>query len=125
MKPKFILVLSLFLMSIVVFFYYSCTKDKGPLIVKTPCDGLVTKYASVISPTIMQTKCAYSGCHDAAGNAPGNFTTYPDLKIVADNGKLKDRVLTKKDMPPLTSPPFPDSLRKKLDCWIQKGAQNN
>ena len=124
MKPKFILALSLSLMSIVILFYYSCTKDKGQLIVKSPCDGLITKYASVISPTIMQTNCGIAGCHDAAGNAPGNFNIYTDIKIVVDNGKLKDRVFTKKDMPPLPKT-LPDSLLKKLDCWIQKGAQNN
>ena len=105
----------------ILVFYYSCTRDKAQLPVKSPCDGLNTKFAAVIMP-IMQVHCALSGCHDGI-YAPGNFTAYADIKIPADNRKLHDRMVVQKDMPP--AGPLPDSLLQKIDCWVQRGARNN
>lgn len=122
MKSKQIFSFLFSFLLVVFVFYYSCTKEKGPLPVKTLCDGLNTKYAAVVLP-IIQTNCAIKGCHNGSGGAPGNFNAYEDLKVVADNGKLRDRAIVQKNMP--ASAPLPDSLIQKIDCWVQRGAQNN
>jgi hypothetical protein len=109
--------------------FYSCVKDAGKLPVPVSlsfCDSIDTKFSTVQLP-MFQTYCAISGCHDgtATTTAPWNFNLYSDVKIVADNGRIRERVITTKDMPPFGYPSLPDSLVKKLNCWLNKGAQNN
>jgi cytochrome c peroxidase len=55
-------------------------------------------YSGTIVP-IIQTNCLGSGCH-GSGSSNDNFTVYAGIKTQADNGKLENRVLDKKDMPP-------------------------
>lgn len=109
-------------MILVAISHYSCVKEEGRLEIVSPCDSVNSKYSEVILP-MMQANCAISGCHDGTGGAPGDFGTYADVKAVADNGKLADRVIVLKNMPP--AGPLPDSLILKLNCWLGKGAQNN
>lgn len=85
------------------------------------CDSLSVKFATDITP-IIQVNCAITGCHDGT-SAPGNFTTYAGIKAKVDDGKLRSRVLTIKDMPPVG--PLPDSSLQKIECWINDGAPNN
>lgn len=103
--------------------YYSCVKDQG-VVKKTLCDSLIT-YSTVIKPIIV-TNCAQtSNCHDGSGiSAPLDLNTYADLKTFFDNGQLKSRVFTLKDMPPSPAV-LPDSLLKKINCWMNSGAPNN
>ena len=108
----------------------SCVKDvaslpppDAPLVTQTLCDSLNAKYSTVINPMVVA-NCAYSGCHDATGfNAPGDLNTYQGLKDIFDNGQLKSRVFTLKDMP--STGPLPDSLLQKLKCWMDDNAPNN
>ncbi len=99
----------------------SCVKDAARLEQINPCDSIEVKYQTVIKP-MLQTQCAIAGCHDG-GNALNNLNVYAELKALADNGKLKERAITKKDMP--QAGPMPDSLIQKLNCWLEAGAQNN
>jgi len=124
MNKKSILYAITFLLIVIAVSFFSCVKDIGPLPVPksvTFCDSLNMKWSTDIQP-IIQANCAISGCH-SAGAYIGDFTAYAGVKAKADNGSLNNRVIIQKNMPP--SGPLPDSLIQKIDCWIQKGAQNN
>ena len=121
-KKRLFLAVSCLLVLIAIS-YYSCIKEVAPLQTVSPCDKVNSKYSAVILPTIMQTYCATINCHDGSGGAPLDLNNYADVKIFFDNGQLKSRVIDLKDMPPTA--PLPDSLIKKLSCWMGKGAQNN
>jgi hypothetical protein len=126
MKKKSLFLAAIGLM-VIAFSYYSCVKDAGQSgtpVSQSFCDNVNTKFASVQLP-MFQSHCAIPGCHDGGGGAPGNFGVYLDVKAVADNGKLGQRVITLKDMPPAGQPPLADSTISKLNCWLNKGAQNN
>lgn len=115
------LVFLLFVLSIVT---YSCVKDIGesPKPKPTFCDSLNVSYTKHIESDILWTYCAISsGCHSAG--ATYEMYDYNTLKTFAQNGKLRDRVLDKKDMPP--GGPLPDSLLQRLDCWLKDGYHNN
>ena len=105
--------------------HYSCIKDKGEqpeAVSQSLCDSLNVTYMTVIKPMVVN-NCATLNCHDGSGGAPLDLNTYVDLKTFFDNGQLKDRVFTKKDMP--QTGPLPDSLLQKLQCWMNDGAPNN
>lgn len=132
-KPEFMSKKRLFLMLpglmvIMAISYYSCVKDLARLPVplnQSYCDTTDTRFSTVILP-MMQTHCATtSACHDGSPGASGplDMNKYDDIKYFYDFGLLQSRVFDLKDMPP--SAPLPDSLLKKLQCWMGKGAQNN
>lgn len=107
----------------VLLIWSSCTYEKGeiPVLVPKECDSTIS-YASQIAP-LTTTYC--NGCHSAGGTGTGDFTTYAGLKLKADNGSLKTRVVDVKDMPQAGSPPLSDAERKLIKCWIEQGALNN
>ena len=124
MKKNTFLLFLFCLAGFFILFQYSCIKDKGPLTVavsQSYCDSVNTKFSSVQLP-MLQTYCAISGCHDGTGSL-GNYNLYADVKVVADNGQLRNRAITLKNMPP--SGPLPNSSIQKLNCWLNKGAKNN
>ena len=124
MNKKSILYAVAFMLMVVSVSLFSCVKDIGPLPVQksvTFCDSLNVKWSTDIQP-IIQANCAFSGCH-SAGASMGDFTAYAGVKAKVDNGSLNNRVIIQKNMP--SSGPLPNSLIQKIDCWIQKGAQNN
>lgn len=105
--------------------WYSCVKDVAKIaapLSQAYCDTTDHRYSTVILP-MMQAHCATPGCHDGSGGAPLNLNNYDELKIFYDNGTLQQRVITLKDMPPAA--PLPDSLIRKLSCWMDDGAPNN
>lgn len=91
----------------------SCRKEE-----KVDCSTVT--YSGIISQ-IISGNCISAGCHGAS-STNGDFTGYPGLKASADNGSLRDRVVSKKDMPPggLSS-----ATIKKIECWLDNGAPNN
>lgn len=73
--------------------------------------------------SIMNTSCAYSGCHDA-GAAVGDFTNYLSLKPYLNADQFVKRVVTLADMPPpYTMDGHPKELTKEqlelIECWIK------
>ncbi len=100
-------------------FFFSCSRDKlsgeGP-----NCTDSVG-YTDVRN--IIQTTCAYAGCHDGA-NAPGNYETLEGLSPFLTDRDFRARVLEIQDMPPTySSGPTsltPDQLLM-LNCWAQQG----
>lgn len=105
--------------------YYSCVKDKAklppPKVVPSVCDSISIKYAADVEP-IMHTNCAISSSCHGGSTVNGNFFTYDGLKPSAANGKVRERVIEKKDMPPGG---LPDSLIQIIDCWLKDGYPNN
>lgn len=106
----------------VLLIWASCTYKKGEVPFKdTECDSTIS-YSSQIAPLIT-TYCI--GCHSAGGPGSGDFSTYAGLKLKADNGTLKNRIVDIKDMPQAGSPPLSEDERKLINCWIKQGALNN
>ncbi len=101
----------------------SCTKDKGKEPSSAPpsvklCDTL--KYSEDIKPLVNK-NCALSGCHNAGADL--DWTVYDKLKVRADNGKIKTRVIDQGSMPP--SGKLPQSELDMIQCWLDAGAPNN
>lgn len=106
-----------------MFFILSCKKEKT--MEPTSCDTIPHTYSKDIKPIVL-TNCAISGCHVQGGSGPGDFTQYAPLANYAQNGKLRDRVINKKDMPPPSSgKKLTQTELDKIDCWIRSGAPNN
>ncbi len=76
--------------------------------------GTVT-YSGTIAPLI-SSNCGSSGCHPT-------YTNYTGLKGIVDNGKLKNRVITLKNMP--AAAPLSNTQISQLQKWIDAGAPNN
>jgi hypothetical protein len=83
------------------------------------CDTTVVTWTSHIQ-AIVQGNCALPGCHVAGGSAPGMLENYNNMVAIANNGKLADRVLVRKDMPPTS--PLTDCQMKQIQAWINAGA---
>jgi uncharacterized membrane protein len=102
----------------------SCYYDKEDLLYGSStvdCNTISAKFSTDISP-IIQTKCATTGCHNAAG-AAGGVTLLNYTQVKASVGRIQQRCLILKDMPP--GNPLTQIEQDKLKCWIQGGALNN
>lgn len=108
----------IFLFTVLAAFIYSCTNDKGPVadvVVVDECS-----FTEIIEP-IISTSCAISGCHDA-GSLNGDFSSYENIKLYADDGKLNNRLLILQDMPVAPVDPLSEAQKSAFDCWLKKGA---
>jgi uncharacterized membrane protein len=102
-----------------------CYYDKEDLLYHLPattnCNTINAKFSVDIAP-LMQSKCATSGCHDAATAAGG--TVLETYTQVADKaGRINQRCVIDKTMPPngaLTTTEI-----SNLSCWISSGTPNN
>ena len=78
--------------------------------------------------TIIDQNCAYSGCHDGASGAPGNFSSFDGLQGSLDNGRFFNRVIDTRDMPPdyAAGPTMlqPEELNA-LQCWAEQSYPEN
>jgi len=86
-----------------------------------PCDLESITYLNDIKP-IIDTNCAISGCH-VPGTSRKDLTTFQGLKDIANDGRLEDRVIVQKDMPP--SQPLSKCQMDKIQTWIDAGAPEN
>lgn len=111
--------------TLVVLLISSCLKEKGP-VPSVQCSGLNVSYSATIK-TIIDTKCAISGCHVAGGNGNGDFTTYAGVKakIGTNNDPFNNRLFVLGDMPQAGSPTLTDDEKQKIKCWLEAGALNN
>ena len=120
------LLIAFFLLASVIILHNSCLKEVAPLQKKPTitvafCDSLNVKYSTDVAP-IMQGYCV--GCHFTGGQSP-DLTNYSGVQGAALNNTLYDRAVGPNADMPSGGPLLADSLRQKLDCWIQKGALNN
>lgn len=112
-----------FFFLIVIMLNNFCTKDKGIPIMKTGSQTCKSRYVADIKPIIM-IKCATDGCHES--NFPfGNFTSYSELKIRIDNGRIRTLVFENDLMPPANSVKLSTDELEILKCWIDDGAIEN
>jgi len=96
------------------------------------CDVIVASYDTNVKEIIDLT-CAYSGCHNGSGAAPGNYSTFAGLTSVIQNGEFVNRVISLQDNPLSGMPPdkelLPASQQDDLSmeqmaiiqCWIDSG----
>ncbi|MEZ5018019.1 MAG: hypothetical protein R2800_13255 [Flavipsychrobacter sp.] len=71
--------------------------------------------------TIVDTKCAISGCH-VAGATTGDFTTYTGIKKKADEGRIQTHVFELKIMPPASATQLTEEEKQSIKCWLDNGA---
>ena len=106
-----------------LFFAGSCTSDQLPEIPEPEfCDTVQVSWQLNIRP-IVETYCAYSGCHD--GSSPGVYTSYEGMVPNLESGQVTERSIIQRDMPPdyanagLTE--LPPAELQLLECWINAG----
>ena len=116
------------LLSALTCFSWSCSSDvlesNG-----SECDDEVS-YDNGIKDIIDET-CAYSGCHNGGGSAPGDYRTFDGLQRFINDGSFVERVIDVRDNPTRGMPPdriiYPETLQDDLTesqlelvtCWIQ------
>ena len=96
--------------------YYDNEEDLYPE--SFECDTTAITYDGKIGE-IINSNCATSGCHDGVSDAI-ELTNYSAVKAIVDNGKLENRVLVLKDMPP--SGNLSNCEYQQLELWLSKGA---
>lgn len=94
----------------------ACSKDKF----EQDCNiNEDITYESHIKP-ILDTKCATAGCH-ATGFTIPDYSTYQAMKSSLDGGSFEDRVIIRRDMPEIGSPPLDSIEYELINCWIFQG----
>ena len=99
-----------------------CYYDKEDLLYPDAanCTSLNSSFAVNVAPLI-QSRCAVSGCHDAAStNGPGPLTSYGQIKNAAV--QIKSAVVSR-FMPENSSLNL--SEIKTISCWVDAGAKDN
>lgn len=116
MKKSFYTLL-LFLLALVYLggCYYDNEEELYPDSFNCNVDNV--NYELDIKP-IVDTNCALSGCH-VPGTGRKDLSTYQGMKDIVDDGRLNDRVIVKKDMPP--SGGLSKCDIDKINAWIQLG----
>lgn len=101
--------------------WVSCDKEKSTT--PEPVPLCHPTYVGDIK-TIVNTRCAISGCHDG-NSAVVAFTTYDPLKERADNGRIKSYLFELKIMPPANATQLTEDEKKLIQCWLDNGAPEN
>lgn len=120
MKSKFTLIaITLVAVSIV------CCKKES--IVEYNCSGITPTYDGEIK-TILDTHCAFSGCHNASSKKAGIILSdYTNAKDESTKDKFLGSVQHLKgydDMPKDASK-LDEATIQKLYCWVQNGSPQN
>ncbi len=85
------------------------------------CATISAKFSTDVNPLI-KSKCATSGCHDAASASGGSvLVTY--AQIAAQTARINQRCVIDKTMP--SSGPLSAAEIAIVKCWIESGAPNN
>ena len=118
--------ISLFASFFICLCILSCAKDKAEPFVSN-CVEPVT-YVDDIA-IIIDNYCAYSGCHNGSGAAPGNYGFYSGLETTFNNNdEFVNRVISLKDMPPGNASGPTELTQEEFDkilCWIEEGYPEN
>ena len=101
-----------------VAFFNSCSNDVLPMPTEPECADTLT-YTQHLEP-IVTASCAFAGCHDGSGSAPGDFRTYSEMLSRLESGIIETRVITQ-----MTMPIAPGSLTTdefdQFKCWLEQG----
>jgi len=113
----------LVLLTIAIFIFAGCYYDKEDLLYSgaADCTTISAKYSTDVAPLI-NSKCSYSGCHDA-GSAAAGLVLENHTQTAAAAGGIKQRCLIDKNMPP--GSPLTANEMAILQCWIDAGTPNN
>lgn len=111
--------------SIMVATFTGCYYDNAELLYGGKgiinCTTVSATFNATVHP-IIQSKCATSGCHNAASASGGSvLETYDQIK--AQTARINQRCVLDKTMP--TSGPLPSAEIAAIKCWIDSGAPNN
>lgn len=102
---------------------YSCTSDSLPEPTTAGCESGTVTYSNSIQ-AILETNCAYTGCH-LSGFPNGNLSSYgDDLLSFLENGDFKERAIDLRDMPPnyaFGPTTITEEEMQQLRCWIEDG----
>ena len=109
----------------------SCTRDQ--LSEMPPlefCDTLQVSYNLQVKD-IIDTNCAFSGCHVAGSAAPGNYSSYSSMSPFLSDREFKKFVIDLRNDPDLGMPPDwetnpgPKNLTEEefdiISCWVESG----
>ncbi len=103
---------------------FSCKKES---IKEYDCTGVTPTYDGEIK-TILDTKCAFSGCHNASSKKAGiNLSDYSNAKSESSNDRFLGSVQHLKgydDMPKNASK-LDEVTIQKLYCWVKNGSPQN
>lgn len=118
-------------------FFTACTNDVLPEpAIQAQCDSMIVTYDGVVKD-IINSSCAYTGCHSSGGIGIGNYGTYEGLLTVLESGLFENRVIAQKDDPAIGMPPnssvYPESIKDDLteeelliiQCWLLAGYPKN
>lgn len=100
---------------------YSCKKEQNPT--TFDCSGYSPTYTSEIK-SILDTHCAFSGCHNASSKADGkDYSTYAAAKSNAAGNNFLGSIqhLSGYDPMPRNAAKLSDSQIRALSCWKQNG----
>lgn len=105
----------------------SCHKDKAqPIPEPTPCDSISVSFANDIQPMFLA-NCSFNGCHNSTSQADGRvYETHGQIAADAEvclSAMNHEAGLT--PMPLGNPTPIADTLRNKMNCWIQDGKPDN
>ncbi len=107
----------------------SCNYDNLPEGTQLELCETTTVSYDVQAKTIIDRTCAYAGCHDDGGGAPGNFLTYEGMQNFLNENKFEKRVIELQNMPD-ENDVLPEKLLTQeelefLTCWVLQGYQEN
>ena len=128
-KP--LLFTSLLLILVISLTETACTSDQ--LLEPPPlefCDTLVVSYNLQVKG-IIDTNCAFSGCHVAGSSAPGNYSSFGSLQPFLTDREFRRFVIDLRNDPELGMPPNwptnpgPNDLTDEefaiISCWVEDG----
>jgi uncharacterized membrane protein len=106
--------------SCALFWLDSCYYDNEEDLYDTralDCTTIPATYNTNVQ-TIINTKCAITGCHNSSGAGGTVLTTYANVKLKTD--RINQRVIKDKTMPPGGG--MTTEQLNILSCWISNGA---
>ena len=115
--------------------FTSCTADRlEEMPPSTFCDTLQVSYNLQVND-IIDTNCAFSGCHVTGSAAPGNYATYNSMTPFLTDREFKRFVIDFRNNPDLGMPPnWPTNPGPKdlteaeleiISCWVENGYPEN
>ena len=110
---------------LILAFVVACESENEQDLFPPPPPLEKVTFAGRIQPLI-KTRCTDKGCH-ATPQGTGGFlllNTYAEIKVQADNGKLREEVIISKRMPK-NGPSLPPNDIDDLKTWLDEGALNN
>jgi len=127
-NKNLIIKLKIFLFSIMLVFFTSCTWHNEVEYfgdVTDSCSTANMSFAVDVNP-IMQNSCI--SCH-SSGYASGgvNLEGYDNIKPYAQSGELMKVIMHKPGVSPMpqNSDKLPDCTINKINAWVEQGIKNN